>query len=94
MTDPRDVAAEAGTLSAAFAILTVQIFPFALPLLLLCIAPLLPLVVVGLLLAAIVYPPLRLARYFRARRRRSASVASRDGRHGHRPRPRSVADPS
>jgi hypothetical protein len=73
MTDPQDVAAEASTLSAGFAILTVQIFPFALPLLLLCIAPLLPLIVVGLLLAAIVYPPLRLVRYLRTRKRRSVS---------------------
>jgi hypothetical protein len=73
MTDPQDIADQASTLSAGFGILTVQIFPFALPLLLLCIAPLLPLIVVGLLLAAIIYPPLKLIRYFTTRKRRSVS---------------------
>lgn len=74
MTDPKDVADQANMLTAGLGILTVQIFPFALPLLLLCIAPLLPLIVVGLLLAAIFYLPLKLVRYL-TRKRRSVSWA-------------------
>jgi hypothetical protein len=95
MTDPADVAAEVSTLSAGLGIVTVQLFPFALPLLLLCIAPLLPLIVVGLLLAAILYPPIRLARYVRtlAQTRKRSTVASSDDRSVHRPGPRPVADP-
>jgi hypothetical protein len=73
MTDPADVAAEANSLSAGLGIITIQIFPFALPLLLLCIAPLLPLVVVGLLLAAILYLPVKLVRYLTTRKQRSVS---------------------
>jgi hypothetical protein len=63
MTDPADVADQVNALSAGLGIVTVQLFPFALPLLVLCIAPLLLLIVVGLLLAAIVYLPLRLVLY-------------------------------
>jgi hypothetical protein len=37
--DPADVAAEAGSLAAGYGIVTVQLFPFALPLLILCIVP-------------------------------------------------------
>jgi hypothetical protein len=50
--EPADVAAEMSTLSAGLGILTIQIVPFSLPLLVLVIGPLLPLIVVGLLLAA------------------------------------------
>ena len=78
MTDPADVAAEANALSAGLGIITIQIFPFALPLLLLCIAPLLPLVVVGLLLAAIFYVPVKLVRWFTKGRRRSTDLRSRE----------------
>jgi hypothetical protein len=77
MTDTQDVVDQASTLNAGFGVLTVQIFPLAFPLLLLCIAPLLPLIVVGLLLAALAYPPLRIIRYIRTRRQRSASRARR-----------------
>jgi hypothetical protein len=73
MTDPADVADQASALSAGFGILTVQIFPLALPLLLLCIAPLLPLIVVGLVLAAIFYLPVKLVRFLTSRKRRSVS---------------------
>jgi hypothetical protein len=58
-----DVAAEANALAAGLGLITVTLFPFALPLLLLCIAPLLPLIVVGALLAAILYLPVRLVRF-------------------------------
>lgn len=71
MIDPEDVAAEAGSMAAGYGILTVQIFPLALPLLLLCIVPLLPLVVVGLLLGAIFYLPVKLVRFLTSRKRRS-----------------------
>jgi hypothetical protein len=74
MTDPGEVMDQASALGAGLGILTVQIFPFGLPLLLLCIVPLLPLVVLGLLLAAIFYLPLKLIRYL-TRRRRPARLA-------------------
>jgi len=74
MTDPAEVADQANALAAGLGLVTVTLFPFALPLVLLCIAPLLPLIVVGLLLAAILYPPLRLFRYL-TRKRRSALPA-------------------
>jgi hypothetical protein len=69
MTEPADIADQVNALSAALGILIVPLFPFALPLLLLCIAPLLPLVVVGLLLAAIFYLPLKLVRFLTRKRR-------------------------
>jgi hypothetical protein len=73
--EPADVAAEAGSLMAGLGILTVQIFPFSLPLLILVVGPLLPLAVAGLLLAAPFLLPVWLARVVRrsrARRRASA----------------------
>jgi hypothetical protein len=73
--DPLDVAAEANALAAGLGIITVQLFPFALPLLLLCIAPLLPLIVVGLLLAAILYLPVKLVRFL------TRSIARRRAEH-------------
>lgn len=57
-----DVATEANTLLTGLGILTVQIFPIALPLLVLVVAPLALVAVVGLLLAGILVLPLWLAR--------------------------------
>jgi hypothetical protein len=72
---PADVAAEAGTLSAGLGVLTFQLFPIALPLLALVIAPLALVAVAGLLLAAPFVLPLWLARTLRrARSRRRASA--------------------
>ena len=79
MTDPAEVLDQANALSAGLGIITVQLFPFALPLLALCIAPLLPLIVVGLLLAAIFYLPLRLVRFLTRKltgRRRFSQVST------------------
>ena len=67
-----DLAGEAGALSAGLGILTIQIFPFALPLILLVIAPLAVLAVAGLLLALPILVPLWLGRLaIRALRRQS-----------------------
>jgi hypothetical protein len=74
MTDPADVVDQANALTAGLGILTLQIFPFALPALLLCIAPLLPLIVVGLLLAAIFYLPVKLVRWVLGRRLRPRAL--------------------
>ena len=71
-------------------ILTFQLFPFALPLLVLVIGPLVPLAVVGLLLAAPVVLPIWLARAVRrarSRRRDAAARARRAGAHGGPPGP-------
>jgi hypothetical protein len=57
-----DVATEANTLLAGLGILTIQIFPFALPLLLFVIAPLALAALAGALLAAPVVIPVWLAR--------------------------------
>ena len=74
-----DLAGEAGALSAGLGILTIQIFPLALPLLILVIAPLAVLVLAGLLLALPILVPVWLARkllaVLRERRRRGAAVA-------------------
>jgi hypothetical protein len=72
---PGDVAAEANTLLTGLGILTFQLFPIALPLLVLVIGPLALLAVVGLLVAAPLVLPLwlfRMARRAWARRRGGA----------------------
>jgi hypothetical protein len=76
---PADLAGEAGMLVVGLTTLTIQIFPFALPLLILVIAPLAVLALAGLLLALPILVPLWLARkllrVLRERRRRGAAVA-------------------
>ena len=57
-------------------ILTFQLFPFALPLLVLVIGPLVPLAVVGLLLTAPVVLPIWLARAVRRARSRRRDAAA------------------
>jgi hypothetical protein len=57
-----ELAGEAGALSAGLGILTIQLFPFALPLIVLVIGPLAVLAVAGLLLALPILLPLWLAR--------------------------------
>jgi hypothetical protein len=66
-----DVAAEAGTLLTGLGILTIQLFPVALPLLALVIAPLaLVGIAVGLLALPVVLPLLLARALLRSRRRR------------------------
>ena len=76
---PADLADAAGMLVVGLTTLTIQIFPFALPLLILVIGPLAVLAVAGLLLALPILVPLWLARkllsVLRERRRRGAAVA-------------------
>jgi hypothetical protein len=68
-----DVGMEATTLFAGLGILTLQLFPLALPCLLLVFGPLAVLAVAGLLLAIPFALPLWLARVvLRSRRRRTA----------------------
>ena len=67
---PADVAAEANTLLTGLGILTIQIFPIALPLLVLVVAPLALVAMVGLLLVAPVVLPLWLVRTVLRRRSR------------------------
>jgi hypothetical protein len=76
-----DVATELGGLSAGLGILTIQIFPFALPLLVLVVAPLALLAVAGLLLAIPFVLPVWLARtVLRGRsRRRDAGLVPAPG---------------
>jgi hypothetical protein len=57
-----DLADRVGALAAGLGILTVPLFPFAIPLILLTIAPLAVLAVAGLLLALPILLPLWLAR--------------------------------
>jgi uncharacterized RDD family membrane protein YckC len=70
-----DVAAEAGSLMAGLGILTIQIFPFSLPLLVLVVGPLVPLAVVGLLLAAPVVLSVWLVRVVRRAAQRAARTS-------------------
>jgi hypothetical protein len=74
-----DIAGVAGALVVGLTTLTIQIFPFALPLLILVIGPLAVLALAGLLLALPILVPLWLARkllaVLRERRQRSAAVA-------------------
>lgn len=70
-TSAADLAGEAGGLLAGLGILTTALFPFALPLLILTFGPLLPLAVVGLVLALPILVPYWLGRLLlRALRRR------------------------
>jgi hypothetical protein len=73
-----DVATEANGLLTGLGILTFQIFPFALPLLVLCIGPLVVLAVAGALLVAPLIVPIWLARVVRR-----AAVARRSRKRGH-----------
>jgi hypothetical protein len=76
---PADLAGEAGMLVVGLTTLTIQIFPFALPLLILVIGPIAVLALAGVLLALPILVPLWLARkllsVLRERRRRGAAVA-------------------
>jgi hypothetical protein len=66
-----DLAGEVGALSAGLGILTIQLFPFALPLIVLTFAPLVVLALAGLVLALPILLPLWLGRLaLRALRRR------------------------
>jgi hypothetical protein len=68
--DPIDLAGEAGALGTALGTLTFQLFPFALPLLILTFAPLVVLGLAGLVIALPIVLPLWLGRrVFRALRR-------------------------
>ncbi len=59
---PAGLAGEAGALVAGLGILTIQLFPFALPLIVLVIGPLAVLALAGLLLALPILLPLWLVR--------------------------------
>ena len=76
---PADLADAVGMLVVGLTTLTIQIFPFALPLLILVIGPLAVLALAGLLLALPILVPLWLARKLLSvlseRRRRGAAVA-------------------
>jgi hypothetical protein len=74
---PSDVADQAGMLGAGLGILTIQVFPFALPALVLVIGPLLPLVIAGALLAGVFALPIWVGRkVLRMLSRRRVGVAS------------------
>jgi hypothetical protein len=66
---PADVAAEAGGLIAGLGIVTMQLFPWALPCLILVIGPLAVLALAGLVLALPILVPLWLFRFLRSRLR-------------------------
>jgi hypothetical protein len=69
--DPIDLASEAGGLMTGLSTLVIQLFPFAMPLLVLTVAPLAVLALAGLLIAVPIVLPLLLGRMvFRALRRR------------------------
>jgi hypothetical protein len=76
---PADLADRAGALAAGLGILTIQLFPFALPLIVLTLAPLAVLALAGLLLALPILVPLWLARRLLPvlRRRRPRAAAAR-----------------
>jgi hypothetical protein len=75
-----DVASEANGLLTGLGILTIQIFPIALPLLVLVVAPLALLAVIGLLLAGILMLPVWLARIvFRGRAAGASRSRPRSG---------------
>lgn len=77
---PSEVTSEVVTLSAGLGILTMALFPVALPgLLLFVVAPLLLVAVPALLLAALVVPPLWLARRVSRRRSRAGAQRARRG---------------
>jgi hypothetical protein len=80
---PADLAGEAGMLVVGLTTLTIQIFPFALPLLILVIGPLAVLALAGLLLALPILVPLWLGRklvaILRGRRPSSAEPLASQG---------------
>jgi membrane protein implicated in regulation of membrane protease activity len=71
-----EVAMETNALMTGLGILSFQLFPFALPLLVLVIVPLVPLAVVGLVLAVPVLVPLWIVRTFRRDRSRRREAAA------------------
>jgi hypothetical protein len=71
---PADLAGEAGALTAGLGILTIQLFPFAMPLIVLIIGPLAVLALAGLLLALPILLPLWLARRVLSALRQKAPV--------------------
>jgi hypothetical protein len=77
---PAEIATEVGALSVGLGALTLQLFPFALPLLVLVLAPLALLGAAGLLLAGIVVAPFWLARGVLRRLRRGRRAAGSPGR--------------
>ena len=81
-TSPADAAQEASTLLAGLVILTIQLFPFTLPLLVLVVAPLALMAAPVLVMAGILVLPFWLARAaLRSRaRRRSAAGSPREAR--------------
>jgi hypothetical protein len=78
-----DLAAEANTLLTGLGIITIQIFPIALPLLLLVIAPLALVAIVGVLLAIPFVLPLWLARLVLRSRSRRRGAAGSPGKAAH-----------
>jgi Flp pilus assembly protein TadB len=73
-----EVADQAGMLGAGLGILTIPLFPFALPALVLVVGPLLPLAVAGALLAGVFALPLWLVRkVLRMRVHRRGAAGSR-----------------
>jgi hypothetical protein len=80
---PADLAGEVGMLVVGLTTLTIQIFPFALPLLILVIGPLAVLALAGLLLALPILVPLWLARRLTAALRRRRDTRPVVPRHDH-----------
>jgi hypothetical protein len=73
--DPIDLASEAGGILTGLNTLVIQLFPFAMPLLVLTFAPLAVLALAGLLIAVPIVLPLWLGRTaFRALRRKPQSA--------------------
>jgi membrane protein implicated in regulation of membrane protease activity len=89
---PADLAGEASGLLAGLGIVTIQFFPFAMPLLILVIGPLALLALPILVLALPILLPLWLFRRVRARLDRRRTQAP--GRAGGRRRPASPAESS
>jgi hypothetical protein len=79
-----DLAGAAGALSTGLAVVTIQLFPFAMPLIVLVIGPLAVLALAGLLLALPILLPLWLARrVLLALRGRAETVPVRQRHSGH-----------
>jgi hypothetical protein len=74
-----DVATEVANLSAGLGILTISLFPFALPALVLVIVPLMPLAIVGALVAIPFILPPWLFRTVRRARGRGGDATARPG---------------
>jgi membrane protein implicated in regulation of membrane protease activity len=71
---PADVAMEVTSLSAGLGIVTIPLFPFALPGLLLVVGPLVPVALAAVLLAMPVVVPVWLVRTIRTRRSHGSSA--------------------